>query len=125
MRRIALAALGALTLSASISGIATSAQAADYGYDSYDAPIVERRTIVERPMVVVPRPVVREVIVERPVVYRSRPVVREVVVERPVVYRTRPVVREVVVERDGFYGPRRFGPRPVGYGYGPGFGPYD
>ena len=125
MRRIALAALGALTLSASISGIATSAQAADYGYDSYDAPIVERRTIVERPVVVEPRRLVREVVVERPVVYRPRPVVREVVVERPVVYRPRPLVREVVVERDDFYGPRRFGPRPVGYGYGPGFGPYD
>ena len=122
MKGITLAALGALTLSASISGIATSARAADYGYD---APVVERRTIVERPVVVVPRPVVREVVVERPVVYRPRPVVREVIVERPVVYRPRPLVREVVVERDGFYGPRRFGPRPVGYGYGPGFGPYD
>ncbi|PIK73800.1 hypothetical protein CS379_06315, partial [Methylobacterium frigidaeris] len=72
--------------------------------------------------VVVPqREVVREVVVERP----ARRVVREVVEERPVVYRPRPVVRDVVVERDGYYGPRRFGPRPVGYGYGPAFDPYD
>ena len=80
-----------------------------------------RRTIVERPVVVEPRRVVREVIVERPVIYRPPPVVREVVVERPIVYRPR---REVIVERDGFYGPRRFGLRPVGYGYGPAFDPY-
>jgi hypothetical protein len=30
-----------------------------------------------------------------------------------------------VIERDGYYGPRRFGPRPVGYGYGPAYDPYD
>ncbi|MFC6777404.1 hypothetical protein [Methylobacterium gregans] len=54
--------------------------------------------------------------------FATRP---EVVEERPVVYRPRPVVREVVVGRDRFYGPRRFGPRPVGYGYGPAFDPYD
>jgi hypothetical protein len=121
MRRIALAALGALSLGAAVTDT-TSARANGYGYDDYDAPatVVTRRTIVERPVVVRPRPVVREVIVERPVVYRPHPVVREVVVERPVVYRPR---REVVVERDGFYEPRRFGPRPVGFGYG-GFYPY-
>lgn len=102
----------------------STAQAGGYGYDAYDAPetVVTRRTVVERRVVVPPRGIVREVVVERPVV-RPRRVVREVVEERPVVYRPRPVVREVVVERDGFHSPRRFGPRPVGYG--PGYGAYD
>lgn len=36
--------------------------------------------------------------------------------QRPVVFRLEAVVREVVVKRDGFYGPRRSGPRLVGYG---------
>lgn len=123
MRKIALAALAAAFGSGGLLG-STAAQAGGYGYDVYDAPetVVTRRTIVERRVVVPPREVVREVVVERPVV-RPRRIVREVVEERPVVFRPRPLVREVVVERDGFYGPRRFGPRPVGYG--PAFGPYD
>lgn len=125
MRKTAFAAFAALALGAGALLPATSARAGGYGYDGYDAPetVVTRRTIVERPVVAPPRRIVREVVVERPVVYRPRPVVREVVVERPVVYRPRPVVREVVVERDGPIGPRRFGPRPVGYG--PDFDPYD
>ena len=119
MKRIALAALGAVTLSVGMMGLAAPAQAGGYGYgydDDLGAPetIVTRRTIVERPVVVEPRRVVREVVVERPVVVRPRPVVREVIVERPVVYQPR---REVVVEDDGFYGPRRFGPRRASYGY--------
>ena len=120
MKRIALAALGALTLGAGTLSLPTAAQAGGYGYgydDGYDAPetVVTRRTIVERPIVVQPRRVVREVVVERPIVVRPRPVVREVIVERPVVYRPH---REVVFEDDGFYGPRRFGPRRAAYGYG-------
>jgi hypothetical protein len=89
--------------------------------------VVTRRTVVERRVVAAPREVIRDVIVERPVVRPRRVVrvVREVIEERPVAYRLRPVVREVVVERDGFHGPGRFGPRPVGYGYGPAFDPYD
>ncbi|MGH1590136.1 hypothetical protein ACRBEV_19695 [Methylobacterium phyllosphaerae] len=104
----------------------SAAQAGGYGYDAYDAPekVVTRRTVVERRVVAPPREVVREVVVKRPVV-RPRRVVREVVEERPVVYRSRPVFREDVVERDGFNRPRRFGPRPVGYGYGPAYDPYD
>ncbi|MHB2208623.1 hypothetical protein [Methylobacterium sp. CM6257] len=124
MRQIALAALTAALGAGGLLG-STAAQAGGYGYDVYDAPetLVTRRTVVERRVVAPPREVVREVVVERPVV-RPRRVVREIVEERPVI-RPRPVVREVVVERDGFYGPHRFGPRPVGYGYGPGFDPYD
>jgi len=142
MSKIALAALSAALLGAGGLLSATSAQATGYGYHAYEAPetVVTRRTIVERRLVAPPREVVREVIVERPVVrprpvvrevieerpvIRPRRIVREVVEERPVVYRPRPVVREVVVERDGFHAPRRFGPRPVGYGYGPAFDPYD
>ncbi|GJD64685.1 hypothetical protein MPEAHAMD_4870 [Methylobacterium frigidaeris] len=122
MRKIALAALGAAIAGGTLL-VATASQASDYGYDDYVAPrtVVTRRTVVERRVVVPQREVVREVVVERP----ARRVVREVVEERPVVYRPRPVVRDVVVERDGYYGPRRFGPRPVGYGYGPAFDPYD
>ncbi|WP_407530399.1 hypothetical protein [Methylobacterium oryzisoli] len=125
MRKTAFATLGVVLTSGMLLG-ATSSQASDYGYDGYDAPptVVTRRTVVERRVVVPPREIVREVVVERPVI-RPRRVVREIVVERPVVYRPRPVVREVVVERDGVYGPHRFGPRPVGYGYGPAFDPYD
>ncbi|WP_375410756.1 hypothetical protein [uncultured Methylobacterium sp.] len=134
MRTFALAALGAIAIGV---GVASTAHAADYGYvDDAPAAVVTRRTVVERPVFVEPRPVVREVVVERPVIYRPPPVVREVVVERPVVYRPR---REVVVERegfhrhrhpafadpDGYHGPRRFGPRPVRFGRGPGFDPYD
>ena len=120
MKRIALAALGALTLGAGFLGLAAPAQAGGYGYgydDGYDAPetVITRRTIVERPIVVQPRPIVREVVVERPIVVRPRPVVREVIVERPVVYRPR---REVIVEEDSYYGLRRFGPRRANYGYG-------
>ncbi|CAO4136639.1 hypothetical protein [Methylorubrum extorquens] len=122
MRKIALAALAAAIGTGGLLG-GTAAQAGGYGYDAPDT-VVTRRTVVERRIVAPPREVVREVVVERPVV-RSRRIVREVVEERPVVYRPRPVVREVVVERDGFHGPRRFGPRPVGYGYGPAFDPYD
>lgn len=126
MRQIVLAGLTAVVLGAGGLLGATSAQAYDYGYDGYDAPrtVVTRRTFVERRVVAPPREVVREVVVERPVV-RPRRIVREIVEERPVVYRPRPIVREVVVERDGFHAPRRFGPRPVGYGYGPAFDPYD
>jgi hypothetical protein len=122
MRKIALAALGAAISGGTLLS-ATASRASDYSYDDYDAPrtVVTRRTVVERRVVVPPREVVREVVVERP----ARRVVREVVEERPVVYRPRPIVRDVVVERDGYYSPRRFGPRPVGYGYGPAFDPYD
>jgi hypothetical protein len=127
MRKIAFAILGAAAV-ASGTLLGTTSQASDYGYDAYDAPraVVTRRTVVERRVVAPPREVVREVIVERPGV-RPRRIVREIVEERPVVYRPRPVVREVVVERDGFHGPHRFGPHPVGYGYGyrPAFHPYD
>ncbi|KMO36278.1 hypothetical protein VQ02_15940 [Methylobacterium variabile] len=126
MRQMALAALAAALGAGGLLG-STCARAGGYGYDAYDAPetVVTRRTVVERRVVIPRREVVREVVVERPVV-RPRRVVREVIEERPVVYRPRPVVREVVVEQDGFYGPRRFGPsRPVGYGYGPAFDPYD
>lgn len=123
MRQIVLAALAAALGTGGLLG-SSAAQAGGYGYDAYNVPetVVTRRTIVERRVVAPPREVVREVVVERPVV-RPRRVVREVVEERPVVYRPRPVVREVLVEHDGFYGPRRFGPRPVGYG--PAFDPYD
>ena len=123
MRKIAVAALGA-ALAGGMFLSATPSQAYDYGYDGYDAPrtVVTRRTVVERQVVAPPREIVREVVVERPVV-RPRRIVREVVEERPVAYRPRTVVREVVVERDGFHGPRRFGPGPVGYG--PAFDPYD
>jgi hypothetical protein len=125
MKQIALAALAA---SLGVGGLlgSTTAHAGGYGYEAYDAPetVVTRRTVVERRVVVPPREVVREVVVERPVV-RPRRIVREIVEEPPVVYRPRPVVRDVVVERDGYYGPRRFGPRPVGYGYGPAYDPYD
>jgi hypothetical protein len=126
MRKIAFAVLGAAALASGTVLGTTSSQALGYGYDADDAPgtVVTRRTVVERRVVAVPREVIREVIVERPVV-RSRRVVREVIEERPAAYRLRPVVREVVVERDGFHGPGRFGPRPVGYGYGPAFDPYD
>jgi hypothetical protein len=127
MRKIALAALGAATLVGGPLLGATSSQASDYGYDGYeDGPrtVVTRRTVIERRVIVPPREVVREVVVERPVAPPRR-IVREVIEERPVAYRPRPVVREVVVERDGFHGPRRFGPRPVGYGYRPAFDPYD
>ncbi|GAN50852.1 putative extensin [Methylobacterium sp. ME121] len=125
MRQIALAALVATLGAGGLLG-STAAQAGGYGYDVYDAPetVVTRRTVVERQVVAPPREVVREVVVERPIV-RPRRVVREIVEEQPVVYRPRPVVREVVVERDGFYSPHRFGPRPVGFGYGPAFDPYD
>ncbi len=125
MMKIALATLAAALGTGGLLG-GTAAQAGGYGYDAYDAPetVVTRRTVVERRVVAPPREVVREVVVERPVV-RSRRVVREIVEERPVVYRIRPAVREVVVERNSFHGPRRFGPRPVGYGYGPAFDPYD
>jgi hypothetical protein len=126
MRQIALAGLAAAGL---ISGAflgPSSARAADYGYDAYDEPetVVTRRTVVERRVVVPPRDTVREVIVERPVVPPRR-FVREVIEEPPVVYRPRPAVRDVVVEREVVYGPRRFGPRPVGYGDGPAYDPYD
>lgn len=125
MKQIALAALAAALGTGGLLG-STAARAGGYGYDTYDAPetVVTRRTVVERRVVVPARRVVREVVVERPIV-RPRPVVREVIEERPVVYRPRPVVREVVVERDGFDGPHRFGPRPVGFDYGPEFDPYD
>jgi hypothetical protein len=125
MRQIALATLAAALGAGGFFGT-TSAHAGGYGYDAYDAPetVVTRRTVVERRVVVPPREVVREVVVERPVVTPRR-IVREVIEERPVLYRPRPVVRDVVVERDGFYGPHRFGPRPVGYGYGPAYDPYD
>jgi len=125
MKQIALAVLAAALGAGALLGT-TAAQAGGYGYDAYDAPetVVTRRTVVERRVVAPPREIVREVIVKRPVA-RPRRVVREVIEERPVVYRPQPVVREVVVERDGFYGPRRFGPRPVGYGYGPDFDPYE
>lgn len=126
MRQIAWAGLAAAGLVSGTLLGPSAARAADYGYDAYEAPetVVTRRTIVERRIVVPPREVVREVVVERPVVPPRR-IVREVIEEPPVVYRPRPVVREVVVEQDGFYGPRRFGPRPVGYGYGPAYDPYD
>ncbi len=125
MRQIALATLATALGAGGFFG-ATSAHAGGYGYDAYDAPErdVTRRTVVERRVVVPPREVVREVVVERPVA-TSRRIVREVIEERPVVYRPRPVVRDVVVERDGLYGPRRFEPRPAGYGYGPAYDPYD
>ena len=125
MKQMTLAALAVALGTGGILGT-SPAWAGGYGYDAYDAPetVVTRRTVVERRVVVPPREVVREVVVERPVV-RPRRVVREIVEERPVVYRPRPVVRDVVVEHNGFYGPRRFGPRPVGYGYGPAFDPYD
>jgi hypothetical protein len=121
MKRIASAALAAALGTGALLG-STAARAGGYGYEAYEAPetVVTRRTVVERRVVVPPREVVREVVVERP-----RRVVREIVEERPVVYRPRPAVREVVVEHDGYYGPRRFGPRPVGYGYGPAYDPYD
>jgi hypothetical protein len=126
MRKIALTAFGAAALvGGSLLGV-TASQASDYRYDGYDdepRTVVTRRTVVERRVIVSPREVVREV-VERPITPPRR-IVREVVEERPVVYRPRPVVREVVVERDGFYGPHRFGPRPVGYGYRPAYDPYD
>jgi hypothetical protein len=117
--------LGVVTLSVGLTGIAAPARAGSFDYDAYDAPemVVTKRTVVERRVVVPPREVVREVVVERPVV-RPRRIVREVVVERPVVHPRR-VVREVVIERDGFHEPRRFGPRPVGFRYGPAFDPYD
>jgi hypothetical protein len=127
MRKIALATVGTLVLAAGALLGATSSRAGDYGYDVDDGPatVVTRRTVVERRVVAPPRRVVREVVVERPVV-RPRTVVREVVVERAPAYRPHPrfrEVREVVVERDGFGGPRRFGPRAVGYG--PDFDLYD
>ncbi|KQP40645.1 hypothetical protein ASF49_20785 [Methylobacterium sp. Leaf104] len=125
MRQIALAGLAAAgLLSGALLG-SPAARAADYGYDADDAPetVVTRRTVVERRVVLPPREIVREVVVERPA--PPRRIVREVIEEPPVVYRPRPVVRDVVVEREGFYGPRRFGPRPVGYGYGPAYDPYD
>ncbi|MGU3359095.1 hypothetical protein ACLBWX_02050 [Methylobacterium sp. M6A4_1b] len=124
MRQIALAGLTAAgLLSGALLGSA-AARAADYGYDADDAPetVVTRRTVVERHVLLPPREIVREVVVERPA---PRRIVREVIEEPPVVYRPRPVVRDVVVEREGVYGPRRFGPRPVGYGYGPAYDPYD
>ena len=125
MRRIALAALAAALVSGGLIG-STTAKAGGYGYDAYDEPdtVVTRRTVVERRVVVPPRQVVREVVVERPVV-RPRRIVREIIEERPVAYRPRPVVRDVVVEREDFYGPRRFGPRPIGYGYAHSYAPYD
>ena len=123
MKRIALAALGALSLGAGTLSLPTAAQAGGYGFgydDGYDAPetVVTRRTIIERSIVLQPQSVVREVVVERPVVVRPRPVVREVIVERPVVYRPR---REVVVEDGGYYESHRFGPRRAAYGYDPGY----
>lgn len=126
MRKIALAVLGAATLAGGSLLGATSSRASDYGYDAYDEPatVVTRRTVVERRVVVPQREVVREVIVERPLAPPRR-IVREVIEERPVAYRPHPVVREVIVEREGFHGPRRFGPRPVGYGYGPAYDHYD
>ena len=112
--RVARTLAGALVLG--LGGVAglSSARAADFYGEDYDAPpVVTRRVVVERPIYLRPAPVVREVVVERPVYVHPRPVVREVVVERPVVYRPRPFVREVVVEPyDRPYGPRRFG-----YGY--------
>lgn len=101
--------LGVVTLSVGLTGIAAPARAGSFDYDAYDAPemVVTKRTVVERRVVVPPREVVREVVVERPVVHPRR------------------VVREVVIERDGFHEPRRFGPRPVGFRYGPAFDPYD
>lgn len=126
MRRIAAIAVGAAALGSAGLLATTSAEATGYGYDGYDAPetVVTRRTVVERRVVFPPREVVREVIVERPVV-RPRRILREIVEVRPVAYRPRPIVREVIVERDGFHGPRRFSPRPVGYGYGPAYETYD
>lgn len=123
MRKIALAALGAALAGGTLLGT-TASRASDYGYDDYDVPrtVVTRRTVIEHRVVVPPREVVREVVVERPVVPPRR-IVREVIEERPVAYRPRPVAREVVVERDGIYGPRRFGPRPAGYGAA--FDPYE
>lgn len=134
MRTFAFALIGAMALGASVS---SPALAADYGYDDEAPPaVVTRRTVVERPVFVERRPVVREVVIERPVFDRPPPVVREVIVERPVVYRPR---REVIVEREefhrhrhpafadraGYYGPRRFGPRPVRFGQGSGYDAYD
>ena len=119
MNRIALAALGVLSLVTGTLSLSKAVKAGGYGYgygEGYDEPeiVVPRRTIIERPIVVQPRSVVRGVVVERPVVVRPRPVVREVIVERPVVYRPRHVV---VVEEGGDYGPCRLGPRRAAYGY--------
>ncbi len=107
MRRIAFAVIGAALAGGALG--AAGAQASEYGYDVYDGPrtVVTRRTVIERRVVVPPREVMREVVIERPVVPPRR------------------VVREIIVERDGFDGPRRFGPRPVGYSYRPHFDPYD
>jgi len=131
MRQIARAGLAAAGLLSGVFLGLSSARAADYGYDAYDAPetVVTRRTVVERRVVLPPREIVREVVVERPLLPPRR-FVREVIEAPPVVYRPRPVVREVVVEREGYDGPRRFGPphfgpRSVGYGTGPAYDPYD
>jgi len=122
MKGSVLGAISALALGLGLSGGATGAYAADFGYDGYDESetVVTRKTVVER-RIVRPERFVREEIVERPVVYAPRRIVREFVEERPVIVRPRPVVRQVFIERDGFYGPR---PARFGYG-GPGFDPYD
>jgi hypothetical protein len=74
-------------------------------YEDYEdyAPVVRRKVIIERPVIIRKR-----VVVERPVVVVERPIIIEkrVVVERPLVVKK----RHVFVER------------PLKYGYGPRYG---